>query len=70
MFKVTVGIKYREGPLAGLPLTHECSFPTRETADRHARWLAKVRDTSDFVRAVGTGNAYSVVGMVNVEGGA
>lgn len=67
-YLVTASIRYLDGALAGI-LLHDgqkATFATRKAADTHARFLARVRDTNDFIRAVGTGAPYKVEGEVKV----
>lgn len=68
-FIVRADIRYLDGRLSGLliPAGYRVTVPDRAHASRTARWLAKVRDTGDFVRAVGSGAKYAVVGPVNVD---
>lgn len=69
VYRVTADIQYQDGTLAGLliPAGYGVNYPTRRSAQRCAAWLCKVQREKDFIRAVGTGCKYNIVGRVSID---
>lgn len=68
-FIVTADIKYLDGALEGMtiPAGYRVTEPDRSHANRCSAWLSKVQRSNDFIRAVGTGNRYQIVGPIEVR---
>jgi len=67
-FRVSADIKYLDGWLAGLtiPAGFTATYPNRSRAQSVARFLARVCQSDDFIRATGTGHRYKVCGHIEV----
>lgn len=67
-YRVTADIEYLDGNLAGvsIPAGYSLTCPDQWHATNTTRWLQRVRDTKDFIRAAVTGNRYRIVGEITV----
>jgi len=65
-YRVTADIEYLDGTLAGIviPAGFTTTDPDIHHAIRRVQWLQRVMRENDFIRAVGTGNKYRVVGGI------
>jgi hypothetical protein len=63
---ITADIEYLDGALAGLviPSGFSIKTPDASVARSTLKFLHRVRREKDFVRAVGTGNRYTIVGEI------
>ena len=68
-FAVQADIEYLDGTLAGMviPAGFRVTHTRKPEAMRTVRFLRKVCDTNDFVRAAVTGNRYRIVGHIELH---
>ena len=61
MYIIQFDKTYLDGTLVGLTIPGEiCRFDSRADAERALRFYHRVEIDRDFIRAVGTGNRYTV----------
>jgi hypothetical protein len=68
-YRVVADVLHLDGPLAGItsPAGHFVTFPSKALARKHQRFLAKVRDSRDFIRQPLTGNRIQILGSITIE---